>query len=141
MRKVAKILYLAGGIVSIVVAACLFSCAVICVVFSLPILEELAAEVYNHIPGAVTIDMEDAVLAIRISLIITAVELLVFTVFSALNAVFSFKGRKVEEKSMFIKCIVFSVLGFNTLTLVASILSLIAHTREENKKAAIEESK
>ncbi|MCR5332866.1 MAG: hypothetical protein K6E11_02470 [Bacilli bacterium] len=141
MRKVAKILYLVGGIVSIVTAAGLFTCALVCIIFSTPILEEIAFDVYANMPGTATIPMDDAILALRIYFITIAVCLLIIMAFAIVIAVLSFKARKVENKGLFIKCIVFSILGSSTISLVASILSLIAHTREENKKAAIEESK
>ena len=141
MRKVAKILFLVGGICSIVTAVSLFACAVVCIVFSTPVLETIADSLIEYVPENAAQGRDAAIIVLRSMFISTAVVCLIWMVFSILNSVFSFKAWKQEDKGLFIKCIVFSALSGETLSLVAAILSLIAHMREGNKKVVVEGDK
>lgn len=127
MKRVANILFLVGGILSIVLAATWVCLAAMFYVFASEPFKELIIKgieegtINSDFPG----DPTQVATAIQIMFLSFGISFTVMTVFSAINAVFAFKGRNTNSKGMFICNIVFGVLSGVEVNLVASIFALI----------------
>ena len=127
MKKAAKILYLIGGIYSIITAVTLMIIGIVFVVFAgasftSAIIEGIrSGEIRSSFSGS------EAEVASQIQLMFMTIGLVfVFMAsFGVVNSILSFKARNSANRKLFIANIVFSALSGVEVNLVGSIFALI----------------
>ena len=127
MKKAANILFLIGGIVSIVTAASLVIAGVILMLVGLlPVFTDAVMDLAkSYAPEEAAKDIQAAFEIMKIVLISYGVTCLFIATFSAVSAVVAFKARNTDNKAMFILNIVFGVLGCVEVNVVGAIFALI----------------
>lgn len=137
MRKASKILYLAGGIVSIVWAVAFLICGISCIVLGAigeGYVDQIIAYISEHAPEVaekLTPEMIAAFFGVAIGL---GVVFLVETAVAAVGAVFAFKAHKEDKRWLAIINIVFGVLGVTIVPAVGAVFQLISDGKEEKKE-------
>ena len=127
MKKVANILFLVGGIYSIISVASLAITGTVLLVLSGSFFT--ATLVQGIIDGTVnssfTGSPEEVAAAIQLMFLIMGICFVTVASFGVANSIVSFKGRSTDRKEIFVINIVFAYLSGNTINLVASIFGLI----------------
>lgn len=137
LRKISKILYLVGGIVSFVVAGLLlFSGITTIVLGSVPMFRDYLADGIAN--GTITSTIQgtptEIATYIQISVLATGIICLIIVLLSVANGILSLMARKTPTKYLAILNIVFGVLSDIGINIAASVLALIANKKEENNK-------
>ncbi|MBQ7994766.1 MAG: hypothetical protein IJ247_00905 [Bacilli bacterium] len=127
MKRVKRILFLVGGILSIVMAASFFIVGLVFVVLG-PTIGAYMAET----------DQQAADIFLGVYLSIGLVFVIV-SVFGIINAILSFKAMNSNSKSLMVANIVFGILSDVIVNVVGGIIGFILIDREkEDKDNAIE---
>ncbi len=127
MKKVANILFLVAGILSIVLTVTWISLSVMFFVFGSGAFKELIIKgleegwAHTDFPGT----PEEAAFAIQIMFISMGASFLFAGILSGINIFFSFRGRNNDKKSIFICNIIFGIMSGNDVNVVAAIFGLI----------------
>lgn len=127
MKRVKRILFLVGGILSIVMAASFFIVGLVFVVLG-PTIGAYIAET----------DQQAADIFLGVYLSIGLVFVFV-SVFGLINAILSFKAMNSNSKSLMVANIIFGILSDVIVNVVGGIIGFILIDREkEDKDNAIE---
>lgn len=127
MKRVKRILFLVGGILSIVMAASFFIVGLVFVVLG-PTIGAYMAET----------DQQAADIFLGVYLSIGLVFVFV-SVFAIINAILSFKAMNSNSKSLMVANIIFGILSDVIVNVVGGIIGFILIDREkEDKDNAIE---
>lgn len=135
MKKASKILFQIGGILSLVNIFNFLSGAVALIVCAVLLTPGHFEELINNgmlSVGTLTDPVLLSTLVVTVC-IIMAVAYFITAICCVLNAVFSFKARKEEDKKLYVLNIVFGALSGNPLNIVGAILSIISQ-KEETKE-------
>ena len=127
MKKVANILFLVGGIYSIVSVASLAIAGVFLLVFSGTAFTATIVQGINDgtINSSFTGTPEQIAAAIQLMFLIMGICFVVIASFGIVNGILSLKARNTDKKELFIANIVFAFLSGVEINLVASIFALI----------------
>ena len=130
LRKIAKILYLVGGIVSVVSVPSLFIAAGLCIVccFSPNALSYVRDWLIQMYPVVNQIPAEPAYMTAV--LIVCAVSMIISAGIILTNGILSFKAMNGASKPLAITTIVFGILSDVGFSIAGGVLSIIAHVRE-----------
>ena len=131
LRKIAKILYLVGGIISVVSVPSLFVTAVFCIVccFSPNALSYVRDWLIQMYPVVNQIPAEPAYMTAV--LIVCAVSMIISAGIILTNGILSFKAMNGASKPLAITTIVFGILSDVGFSIAGGVLSIIAHVREK----------
>ena len=134
MRKLSNTFLLVGGIISIVLAACLLLSAIIMFIGATPACGDLLAKLVDKIPNKGDASTEDIVKAIQLAFVVSGVFCIFMGALAIPSIVVSFKARQNPTANLLICNIVFGLLCGSEFNAAGGILGLIRNKREERNK-------
>lgn len=132
MKKAANIMYLVNIILCFVLAGVLFLCGIgTIVVGCIPGIQDAIKEGLQEVPE----EYRQMVYFFTVGSIVgSGVLLLVVAGLALISAFLSLKARSNGNKKLYILNIIFGALGGGEIAIAASILALIAESKEEKKE-------
>lgn len=128
MKKASKILFLIGGIYSIVSAATFLLLAVMFIVIGILANPDVISEglLNGTITSDVTNDPVELSNIVRLVMFINSGMFLLFMGLTTANAIVSFKAKNEDNKTLFVSNIVLGIISQTIINLVGGIFALIA---------------
>lgn len=133
MKKASKILFLIGGIYSIVSAATFLLLAVMFIVIGILANPDVISEglLNGTITSDVTNDPVELSNIVRLVMFINSGMFLLFMGLNTANAIVSFKAKNEDNKTLFVSNIVLGIISQTIINLVGGIFALIAFESNE----------
>ena len=138
MKRTSRILFLVGGIISLVLASIFLILGVVFLIFTLPFFLDMVRS--GLIESGASVQSANAAVAVwQVSYTSTFITMFILSVFGYINAALAFTARNKEgSKGLYIANIVFGLLSCAEVNVAGGILAIINKNREENRQNIID---